>query len=60
MIYFSDKQITDRYFFVFLLVAVLLYPIHKLIHLIILAPYYKHFRKERLSKHAWIQYIICM
>ncbi|RZI01380.1 DUF3267 domain-containing protein [Staphylococcus condimenti] len=54
MIYFSDKQITDQHFFLFVIAALLLYPVHKLIHLIILAPYYKHIKKKRLSKRAWI------
>lgn len=54
LIYFSNKQITDRYFFVFVLGLLLLYPIHKGIHLLVLAPYYKHFKKKRLTKRPWI------
>ncbi|MDY5061238.1 DUF3267 domain-containing protein [Staphylococcus simulans] len=54
LIFLSNKEITDRYFFVFLIAVLLLYPIHKLIHLIVLAPYYKHFKKKRLTKRPWI------
>ncbi|WP_278925371.1 DUF3267 domain-containing protein [Staphylococcus auricularis] len=54
MHYFSNTALTDHYFILFALEALLLYPLHKALHLIMLLPYYKSFRVFKLVKSKYI------
>ncbi|GAA6824318.1 DUF3267 domain-containing protein [Staphylococcus sp. 18_1_E_LY] len=56
MHYFTDTKLTDRYFLIFLIFVLILYPIHKAIHLIFLSPYYKSFKKYKLLRHKRIPF----
>ncbi|MBF7024603.1 DUF3267 domain-containing protein [Staphylococcus kloosii] len=56
MRYFSDTKLTDRYFLMFLIIVLILYPIHKAIHLIFLSPYYKSFKKYKLLRHKRVPF----
>ncbi|HLR19949.1 MAG TPA: DUF3267 domain-containing protein [Staphylococcus sp.] len=48
--YFSNTKLTDQFFIVFLVFVLILYPIHKAIHLAFLFPYYKSFKKYKLIR----------
>ncbi|WP_422428427.1 MULTISPECIES: DUF3267 domain-containing protein [Bacillales] len=54
--FFSNTKLTDKYFLVFLLLVLVLYPIHKAIHLFFLFPYYKSFKKYKLLKQKNIPF----
>ncbi|MCD8819809.1 DUF3267 domain-containing protein [Staphylococcus gallinarum] len=54
--FFSDTKLTDRYFIIFLIFVVFLYPIHKAIHLAFLFPYYKSFRKYKLIRGKYVPF----
>ena len=50
MHYYSNEPLTDHYFLLFVLGALLLYPLHKVFHLLFLLPYYKSFRIYKINK----------
>lgn len=50
MHYYSNEPLTDHYFLLFVLGALLLYPLHKVFHLLFLLPYYNLFAFIRLIK----------
>src|SRR5699024_3852770 len=52
--FFSDTKLTYKHFLIILMLVVLLYPIHKIIHLLFLCPYRKSFKKYKLVKHKSI------
>ncbi|MDK9871181.1 DUF3267 domain-containing protein [Staphylococcus sp. IPLA37011] len=54
--FFSNTKLTDQYFLVFLVLVVILYPIHKAIHLVFLFPYYKSFKKYKLVRHKSVPF----
>ncbi|MEQ7791318.1 DUF3267 domain-containing protein [Staphylococcus nepalensis] len=54
--FFSDTKLTDKHFLIFLMLVVLLYPLHKIIHLLFLYPYRKSFKKYKLVKHKSIPF----
>ncbi|MGW7807145.1 DUF3267 domain-containing protein [Staphylococcus xylosus] len=54
--FFSNTKSTDKYFLIFLLLVLVLYPIHKAIHLFFLFPYYKSFKKYKLLKQKNIPF----
>ena len=56
MHYFSNTALTDRYFLLFLVIVILLYPVHKAIHLIFLFPYYKSFKKYKLIRQKRVPF----
>ena len=44
MYYFLDTPLSDRHFFVLIVFILLMYPIHKIVHLLFFLPYYKSFK----------------
>ncbi|MCU5746805.1 DUF3267 domain-containing protein [Staphylococcus sp. SQ8-PEA] len=50
MHYYSDVRLSDHYFLVFIVAAILLYPFHKIFHLFFLLPYYHSFRIYKINK----------
>ena len=43
MYYFSDTPLSDRHFIILLIFIILMYPIHKIMHLVFFLPFYKSF-----------------
>src|SRR5699024_226716 len=54
--FFSNTKLTDDHFLIFLILVVLLYPLHKLIHLLFFYPYRKSFKKYKLVKHKSVPF----
>ncbi|EKU46576.1 DUF3267 domain-containing protein [Staphylococcus massiliensis] len=54
--YFTHANFSDQFFWALIIFTILLYPLHKLLHLIILIPYYKYFKVYRLVKKKWLPY----
>ena len=60
MYYFLDTPLSDRHFFVLIVFILLMYPIHKIVHLLFFLPYYKSFKIHKLSSKKWVPYLILM
>ena len=56
MYYFSDTPLSDRHFIILLIFIILMYPIHKIMHLVFFLPFYKSFRVHKLVKKKWLPY----
>ncbi|PNZ70910.1 DUF3267 domain-containing protein [Staphylococcus croceilyticus] len=56
MYYFVDTPLSDRYFLILLFFVVMMYPIHKSIHLLFFLPYLKSFRAHKLNKKRYLPY----
>ncbi|MDU1499543.1 MAG: DUF3267 domain-containing protein [Staphylococcus epidermidis] len=56
MYYFLDTPLSDRHFFVLIVFILLMYPIHKIVHLLFFLPYYKSFKIHKLSSKKWVPY----
>lgn len=56
MYYFLDTPLSDRHFFVLVVFILLMYPIHKIVHLLFFLPYYKSFKIHKLSSKKWVPY----
>lgn len=54
--FFSNTKLTDDHFLIFLILVVLLYPLHKLIHLLFFYPFRKSFKKYKLVKHKFVPF----
>ncbi|QIN26339.1 DUF3267 domain-containing protein [Staphylococcus chromogenes] len=52
----QNATLTDKHFFLFLVLLFFLYPIHKAIHLLTVFPYFKHFRMHKLIRHSWLPF----
>ena len=57
MYYFLDTPLSDRHFFVLIVFILLMYPIHKIVHLLFFLPYYKSFKIHKLSSKKWVPYL---
>lgn len=51
-----NVRLTDEHFFTFLVLLILLYPIHKAIHLITVIPYVRYFRIHKLLRNSWFPF----
>ncbi|MBI5975790.1 DUF3267 domain-containing protein [Staphylococcus canis] len=49
----SNIPFTDKHFLMFVGLIVLLYPLHKAIHVLMVLPFYKHIRMTKLIKNKW-------
>ncbi|MGW9857435.1 putative zincin peptidase [Staphylococcus hominis] len=56
MYYFVKTPLSDKYFLLLLLFIILMYPIHKSIHLFFFLPYMHAFRLYKLNKKKWLPY----
>ena len=56
MYYFVKPPLSDKYFLLFIFFIILLYPIHKSIHLFFFLPYIHAFRWHKLNKKKWLPY----
>src|SRR5699024_11168313 len=54
--FFSNTKLSDDHFLIFLFFVVLLYPLHKLIHLLFFYPYRKSFNKYKLVTHKSVPF----
>ncbi|QLK86339.1 DUF3267 domain-containing protein [Staphylococcus sp. 17KM0847] len=52
--YYSNVPFTDEKFLMFICLMFSLYPIHKLIHVMMLLPYYRHLKTYKLMRKSWI------
>ena len=52
MYYFSNTPLSDKHFLILLLFIVLMYPIHKVMHLVFFLPFYKSF----IVNKKWLPY----
>ena len=60
MYYFSDTPLSDRHFIILLIFIILMYPIHKIMHLVFFLPFYKSFRVHKLVKRNGCYILIRM
>ena len=60
MYYFSDTPLSDRHFIILLIFIILMYPIHKIMHLVFFLPFYKSFRVHKLVKRNGCHILIRM
>lgn len=54
--YFSQTALSDHYFLILLVAIILLYPVHKAIHLLVFLPYFRSFRIHKLNKQKWLPF----
>ncbi len=52
--YYSNVPFTDQNFIVFIVLMLLIYPLHKLIHIVTVLPYFKHLKTYKLIRKSWI------
>lgn len=57
MYYFVDTPLSDRYFIILLLFIIMMYPIHKSIHLLFFLPFVKSFRIHKLNNRRWLPFL---
>ncbi|WKU13789.1 DUF3267 domain-containing protein [Staphylococcus devriesei] len=56
MYYFVDTPLSDRHFIILLFFVILMYPIHKSIHLLFFIQHFHSFRMHKLNKKRWLPY----
>lgn len=54
MYFFSNTRLSDHYFLVFLFCVILMYPLHKSVHLLFFLPYYQSFKAHKLTNRRWL------
>ncbi|KIX91406.1 hypothetical protein TP70_02470 [Staphylococcus microti] len=52
--YYSDVPFTDKNFSIFLILMMCLYPLHKLIHVITVLPYFRYIKMYKLMPKSWV------
>ncbi|AVP37383.1 DUF3267 domain-containing protein [Staphylococcus felis] len=55
LFHFSSRvPFTDQHFILFIVLMLFLYPFHKLIHILMVLPYFKYLRITKLIKTKWL------